>query len=105
MVIKGKMLRDAFISAAVVISEKKRDVDELNVYPVPDGDTGTNMSMTIGNAVAELQRMDDKVTVTAVAAPCIPINIPIAAIVAPTAGRFLIKLPNALNTLNFGFSS
>ena len=67
MVIKGKMLRDAFISAAVVISEKKRDVDELNVYPVPDGDTGTNMSMTIGNTVAELQRMDDKVTVTAVA--------------------------------------
>ncbi len=67
MVIKGKMLRDAFISGAVTISDKKREVDELNVYPVPDGDTGTNMSMTIGNTVAELQRMDDKVTVSQVA--------------------------------------
>lgn len=37
----------------------RKEVDELNVYPVPDGDTGTNMSMTIGNALAELRRMDD----------------------------------------------
>ena len=52
MVINGKMLRDAFISASVSISDKRREVDELNVYPVPDGDTGTNMSMTIGNTVS-----------------------------------------------------
>ena len=38
----------------------------------------------------------------AVVADCIPRNIPIAAMVAPTAGRFFIKLPNAWNTLNFG---
>lgn len=67
MVINGKMLRDAYISAAYTIAEKKREVDELNVYPVPDGDTGTNMSMTIGNTVAELSLMDDKVTVSQVA--------------------------------------
>lgn len=57
--INGKMLRNAFISAANSISNKKKSVDELNVFPVPDGDTGTNMSMTIGNAVAELKNMND----------------------------------------------
>lgn len=67
MVINGKMLRDAFISASVTISDKRRDVDELNVYPVPDGDTGTNMSMTIGNTVSELKLMGDGVPVSHVA--------------------------------------
>ena len=66
--ITGSLLRDAFISAAVTIANKKRQVDELNVYPVPDGDTGTNMSMTIGNAVGELRRMDNNVTVSEVSA-------------------------------------
>lgn len=61
--IKGSMLRDAVISAAITICNRKREVDELNVYPVPDGDTGTNMSMTIGNSVAELRRLGDDVTV------------------------------------------
>lgn len=65
--ISGKTLRDAFISAANSISNKKKSVDELNVFPVPDGDTGTNMFMTIGNAVAELKNMDDDVTVGEVA--------------------------------------
>ena len=50
--ISGKTLRDALISAANSIANKKKSVDELNVFPVPDGDTGTNMSMTIGNALA-----------------------------------------------------
>ena len=65
--ITGKTLRDAFISGAVTIANKKREVDQLNVYPVPDGDTGTNMSMTMGNALRELQVMDDNVTVSQVA--------------------------------------
>ncbi len=55
--INGALFRDAVISAAITINNRKREVDELNVYPVPDGDTGTNMSMTIGNAVDELKRM------------------------------------------------
>lgn len=42
-------------------------VDELNVFPVPDGDTGTNMSMTIGAAVAELEALPDDCTVEAAA--------------------------------------
>ncbi|MBE6836905.1 MAG: DAK2 domain-containing protein [Ruminococcus sp.] len=65
--INGSQLRDAFISGAHAISNNKKRVDELNVFPVPDGDTGTNMSMTMTNAIAELKRMDDKVTVSQVA--------------------------------------
>ena len=65
--ITGKILRDAFISAAVTIANKKREVDILNVYPVPDGDTGTNMSMTMSNALRELRFMDDNATVSQVA--------------------------------------
>lgn len=61
------MLRDAFISGAVLIADNKREVDELNVYPVPDGDTGTNMSMTMSNALRELKLMDDGCTVSQVA--------------------------------------
>ena len=65
--INGSMLRDAIISGAVTINNRKREVDELNVYPVPDGDTGTNMSMTIGNSVAELKRLPDNSTAADVA--------------------------------------
>lgn len=50
MMITGKLFRDAVISGANNISNNRLAVDELNVFPVPDGDTGTNMSMTIGNA-------------------------------------------------------
>lgn len=64
--ISGKMLRDAFISAANNIQSQRQQVDALNVFPVPDGDTGTNMSMTIGNAVRELQKLPDTVSVTEV---------------------------------------
>lgn len=65
--ITGKILRDAFISGAVTIANKKREVDRLNVYPVPDGDTGTNMSMTMSNALRELTVMDDNATAAQVA--------------------------------------
>ena len=67
MDLTGKMLRDAIISGANNICNKRESVDELNVFPVPDGDTGTNMSMTIKNALAELTMMNDSVTVDAVA--------------------------------------
>ncbi len=66
MEISGKILRDGIISGAHNIINNRNKVDELNVFPVPDGDTGTNMSMTIGNALAELNAMDDDITVGAV---------------------------------------
>ena len=67
MTISGKQLRDAIVSGANNIVNNRNMVDELNVFPVPDGDTGTNMSMTIRSALPELQRMNDNVTVSAVA--------------------------------------
>lgn len=63
---KGSVLRDAFISAANNISNHKQKVNALNVFPVPDGDTGTNMSMTISAAKREVQLMDSKATVAEV---------------------------------------
>ena len=65
--ISGKLFRDAVINAAICLESKKKQVDELNVYPVPDGDTGTNMSMTINAAKKELLLLGDEVTVSKVA--------------------------------------
>ena len=67
MEISGKLLRDGIISGAHNIINNRNRVDELNVFPVPDGDTGTNMSMTISNALAELEDMDDDVAISSVA--------------------------------------
>lgn len=55
----GELLKNAFISGANNIQNHRKDVDALNVFPVPDGDTGTNMSMTISAAVRELQVMSE----------------------------------------------
>ncbi len=55
--ITGDILRDAIISAANNLSNHRKAVDDLNVFPVPDGDTGTNMSMTVNNAVRELEKL------------------------------------------------
>ncbi len=57
--IQGSMLKNAIISAANSLNNVKQKVDELNVFPVPDGDTGTNMSMTIGAAARELARLQN----------------------------------------------
>lgn len=62
--ISGDLFRNAIISASVTINNHKKEIDELNVYPVPDGDTGTNMSMTIGNSVGELKRLDRNVSIS-----------------------------------------
>ncbi len=53
--IQGLELRDALISGANAIAKHKTQVDELNIFPVPDGDTGTNMSMTMGAAAKALE--------------------------------------------------
>ena len=47
------------ISASNCLSKQKQAVDELNIFPVPDGDTGTNMSMTLSAAARELSRLQD----------------------------------------------
>jgi DAK2 domain fusion protein YloV len=55
------------MSGAANIVNHKTEVDELNVYPVPDGDTGTNMSMTMTAALKQLQVLDENVSVAKVA--------------------------------------
>ena len=52
--ITGNILRSAVISGANNIYNNRQKVDELNVFPVPDGDTGTNMTLTMTNAAKEL---------------------------------------------------
>lgn len=56
--INGVLLKNAIISGANNISKNKSRIDDLNIFPVPDGDTGTNMSMTINSAVAMLKELD-----------------------------------------------
>ena len=57
--INGADLRRMIISAAAAIENHKQGLNELNVFPVPDGDTGTNMSMTITAAAGDLRKADD----------------------------------------------
>ena len=57
--INGADFRRLMISAAASIEINKQKLNELNVFPVPDGDTGTNMSMTINAAAADLRKADD----------------------------------------------
>ncbi|WP_312101079.1 DAK2 domain-containing protein [Pygmaiobacter massiliensis] len=61
--IKGSVLRDSMISGANSIANQRSQIDELNVFPVPDGDTGTNMSMTVTAAKRELVKLPDNCTV------------------------------------------
>jgi len=57
--INGAAFRAMVISAAASIEIHKQQLNELNVFPVPDGDTGTNMSMTINAAAADLRKTED----------------------------------------------
>ena len=57
--INGADFRRLIISAAAAIEINKQKLNDLNVFPVPDGDTGTNMSMTIHAAAADLQKAED----------------------------------------------
>ena len=52
--IQGAMLRKMFLGGAKLLEINKQNVDALNVFPVPDGDTGTNMSLTVMSAVREI---------------------------------------------------
>lgn len=68
--ITGLMFRDAIISAANNIANSRQAVDALNIFPVPDGDTGTNMSMTIGAAAKEMTALGDDCTIEEAANRC-----------------------------------
>lgn len=56
--IDAKQLQAMFIAGATALDEKKQMVNEMNVFPVPDGDTGTNMSLTIMSAAKEVEAVE-----------------------------------------------
>lgn len=68
--INGSTLRKMFSSAYSLVEENKKTIDALNVFPVPDGDTGTNMSLTLKSAVAEMNACENN-TVEAI---CVSFN-------------------------------
>ncbi len=57
--IDGERFKQMICAAAAAVEERKEAINELNVFPVPDGDTGTNMALTLGNASNELQRVEN----------------------------------------------
>ncbi len=56
--ITGALFKQMILHGAAAITAQKQAINDLNVFPVPDGDTGTNMSMTIGTAVTELRKTE-----------------------------------------------
>ncbi|MBR6779278.1 MAG: DAK2 domain-containing protein [Clostridia bacterium] len=68
--INGSALRKMFANAFSLVEENKKNIDALNVFPVPDGDTGTNMSLTLKSAVTEINSCESN-TIEAV---CVAFN-------------------------------
>lgn len=65
--INASMLRKMFLAGAKNLEAKKEYINELNVFPVPDGDTGTNMTLTIMSAAKEVAALDDDATLAELA--------------------------------------
>ncbi len=60
-------IRACFPPAAKVVADKAEEINKLNVFPVPDGDTGTNMSLTLGTVVSEVEALPKDATMADVA--------------------------------------
>lgn len=59
-ILDGAMLKKALIGAAKFLEDNKEEVNSLNVFPVPDGDTGTNMSLTVNSAIKQGLNIDEE---------------------------------------------
>lgn len=59
-ILDGAMLKKALIGGAKLLEDNKEEVNSLNVFPVPDGDTGTNMSLTVNSAIKQGLKEEDK---------------------------------------------
>jgi DAK2 domain fusion protein YloV len=59
-VIDGKMFRQMIVTGATVLHNNHPEIDALNVFPVPDGDTGTNMSLTFTSGATEVERLQSE---------------------------------------------
>ena len=58
--ISGQKFRQMLVAGANALEANKKMVDEMNVFPVPDGDTGTNMSLTVNSAVKEVIKAESQ---------------------------------------------
>ena len=67
LTISGAQFRDMIIAGAALLERNRQAIDALNVFPVPDGDTGTNMTMTMESAVRELRGLPEDADVSRVA--------------------------------------
>ena len=65
--ISGAQFRDMIVVGAALLERNRQAIDALNVFPVPDGDTGTNMTMTMQSAVKEMRSIPDDADVSTVA--------------------------------------
>ena len=65
--IGGAQFREMIYAGAALLEKNQKSIDALNVFPVPDGDTGTNMTMTMQSAVKEVRALPEDATLTAVA--------------------------------------
>ena len=76
--IDAKMLSKMFLAGAKNLENKKEWINELNVFPVPDGDTGTNMTMTIMSAAREVSALGEDADMAALckAIPVVPCVVP-----------------------------
>ena len=57
--IDGEAYKEMILQAAAAVADRVEEVNALNVFPVPDGDTGTNMSMTLNNAAEQLNKLEN----------------------------------------------
>ncbi len=57
--IDGLLLKEMVIAGANLLEQNREAIDALNVFPVPDGDTGTNMSLTMKSTVKEIAAVDE----------------------------------------------
>lgn len=60
-------VRMCFPAAAKVVADKAEEINKLNVFPVPDGDTGTNMSLTLGTVIKEVEQLPSDATMEEIA--------------------------------------
>ena len=61
--INGKMFKQMVLSGAIVLHNNHPEVDALNVFPVPDGDTGTNMSLTFNSGAEQVEKLADDTSI------------------------------------------
>ena len=67
LTLTGAQFRDMFAVGAALLEKNRAAIDALNVFPVPDGDTGANMCMTMQSAMRELQKIPSDANISKVA--------------------------------------